>query len=263
MSISGANGCAVAILDSSIGTDRISRCRALAEDLGQPLLTLDEVGGPLCLVDTGERLELRQLGKKAPGPVAVDFVQGKNAHRRQFGGGRGQPLARAVGLKQGRNPTVCDTTAGLGQDSFVLATLGCELTLVERSPFIAALLDDGLERAGEDPEIAPIVHRMQLLKGDAITLLTALKGAERPDVIYMDPMYPHREKSARVKKEMRLFQALVGEDSDSAELLQVARGVALNRVVVKRPAKAEPVGGQKPSMVIKSPNTRYDVYLSG
>ncbi|WP_445775347.1 class I SAM-dependent methyltransferase, partial [Shewanella sp.] len=64
--------------------------------------------------------------------INVDFVSGAVAHRRKFGGGRGQSIAKAVGLKQGVTPTVVDGTAGLGRDAFVLASLGCKVIMVER-----------------------------------------------------------------------------------------------------------------------------------
>ena len=96
----------------------------------------------------------------------MDFVEGAVAHRRKFGGGRGQSIAKAVGLKSGAMPTVVDATAGLGRDAFVLASLGCKVTLIERSPVVAALLQDGLARAAQDPEIGPWVsERMHLLQG--------------------------------------------------------------------------------------------------
>ena len=234
----------------------------LAKKLGLPVKRACDASAELQLVHTGRRLEMRQGGPRAPGPVYVDFVEGRVAHRRKFGGGRGQPLAKAVGLKKGATPTVLDATAGLGRDSFVLASLGCEVTLVERSPVIAALLEDGLERGGSDPETAEIMHRMHLVQADATSYLTTLSGDRRPQVIYMDPMYPQREKTALVKKEMRLFHELVGEDIDSADLLHAARACAVARVVVKRPAKAGFVGDEKPGFSIESPNTRYDVYVN-
>ncbi|MES9902319.1 MAG: class I SAM-dependent methyltransferase [Sedimenticola sp.] len=236
--------------------------KALAERLGLPMLQEGDGSYELVLVKTKQRLELRQKGDNAPGPVFIDFVSGKSAHRRHFGGGRGQPLARAIGLKQGRTPRVLDATAGLGRDAFVLASLGCEVLMVERSPVIAALLQDAIERGLADPETAEIINRMTLIEGDAQEILTAIPDKSRPDVVYLDPMYPHRGKSALVKKEMRLFRMLVGDDEDSAAVLAAARRVARNRVVVKRPAKAPTIDKTQPSMAINSPNTRYDVYLN-
>ncbi len=99
-------------------------------------------------VQVGETgLQIQQLGPQAPGPVRVDFVEGAAAHRRVFGGGSGQMIAKAVGIAQGVRPRVLDATAGLGKDAFVLASLGCQMQLIERQPLVAALLEDGLARA--------------------------------------------------------------------------------------------------------------------
>lgn len=214
----------------------------------------------LCL-RAGALLELCQCGPQAPGPVHVDFVGGAVGHRRRFGGGRGQAIAKAVGLKGAAPPRILDATAGLGRDAFVLAGLGCEVTLVERSPAVAALLDDGLRRAREDAEVAPIIARMQLLCGDAEALLQGLDEQQRPDVVYIDPMYPHRDSSALVKKEMRLFRALVGEDRDADKLLAAALATARLRVVVKRPDYAEPLAGRAATLSIATKNHRFDVYV--
>lgn len=249
----------------AVGHDSESRrheAQALADRLG---LTVWQDGGSLpayLLSYSDERLELRQTGRKAPGPIFVDFVGGQVAHRRQFGGGRGQPMARAIGIKGEQPPSIIDATAGLGKDSFVFASLGCHVRMMERSPIVAALLADGLERAAHSPELADILPRLQLLPGNAIEQLGGLEEDQRPDVVYLDPMYPHRQKSALVKKEMRAFRDLVGDDPDTAELLKAALGCARKRVVVKRPKGAPCLDDRKPSMDISSKNTRWDVYVS-
>ncbi|WP_277051724.1 class I SAM-dependent methyltransferase [Zestomonas thermotolerans] len=206
-----------------------------------------------------EGLQLVELGPQAPGPVRVDFVGGAVAHRRRFGGGSGQMIAKAVGVQSGVRPRVLDATAGLGRDAFVLASLGCELTLIERQPIIAALLEDGLARAASDAEVGPIVARMRLLSGDAIRLMQAWAG-EAPQVIYLDPMFPHRDKSALVKKEMRLFRPLVGDDLDAPALLEAALALASHRVVVKRSRKAPAIAGAKPGYSLDGKSSRYDIY---
>lgn len=209
---------------------------------------------------TPGRLELRKLDEPKLGAIYVDFVAGAVAHRRKFGGGRGQSIAKAVGLKAGAMPSVVDATAGLGRDAFVLASLGCRVTLIERSPVVAALLADGLARASQDPEIGGWVsERMWLEQGPAVATLNGL--TTRPDVVYLDPMFPHKQKSALVKKEMRVFQSLVGADLDADELLPAALAVATRRVVVKRPDYAGWLCERKPSMAIETKNNRFDVYV--
>ena len=206
-----------------------------------------------------EGLQLVELGPQAPGPVKVDFVEGAVAHRRLFGGGSGQMIVKAVGVQAGVRPRVLDATAGLGRDAFVLASLGCEMTLIERQPLIAALLEDGLARAALAHEVAPIVARMRLLTGNAIALMQAWQD-EPPQVIYLDPMFPHRDKSALVKKEMRLFRPFVGDDLDAPALLEAALNLATHRVVVKRPRKAPLIEGAKPGYALEGKSSRYDIY---
>lgn len=203
-------------------------------------------------------LEIRKLDEPKLGGVFVDFVEGASAHRRKFGGGRGQDIAKAVGLKHGFTPTVLDATAGLGRDAFVLASLGCHVTMLERMPVVAALLENGLERAKLNVEVNDIASRLTLAHGSSIDEMTKLG---EHDIVYLDPMYPHREKSAAVKKEMRVFQTLVGEDLDADQLLEPALDIAKYRVVVKRPSYAEPLAGQKPSTSIKMKKNRFDVYV--
>ena len=193
------------------------------------------------------------------GAIYVDLIGGAVGHRRKFGGGKGQAIAKAAGLNKGVTPTVLDGTAGLGRDAFVLASLGCRVQMVERNPVVAALLDDGLMRAKQDPEIGGwVAERMSLLHASSLDALGPLSKQEdfiRPDVVYLDPMYPHPEnkkKSALVKKEMRVFQSLVGADTDADALLEPALELASKRVIVKRPDYAGWLAGQKPTMAIET-----------
>ncbi|MDR9826946.1 class I SAM-dependent methyltransferase [Vibrio sp. FNV 38] len=220
------------------------------------------------LVLSEQRLELHKLDEPKLGAIYVDFVSGAVAHRRKFGGGKGQSIAKAVGLNKGVTPTILDGTAGLGRDSFVFASLGCKVQMVERHPVVAALLDDGLTRAKQDPEIGSWVgDRLSLLHAsshDALTELTQRDGFIQPDVVYLDPMYPHPEnkkKSALVKKEMRVFQSLVGADNDADDLWQPAMTLASKRLVVKRPDYAPYLADQAPSMKIETKKNRFDVYV--
>ncbi|MFQ1049290.1 class I SAM-dependent methyltransferase [Avibacterium paragallinarum] len=218
---------------------------------------------PLALVQTEqdgiERLELRKLDEPKLGAVYVDFVSGTLAHRRKFGGGRGEAIAKAVGIKKDYLPSVIDATAGLGRDAFVLAAIGCQVRLVERHPVVRLLLQDGLQRAYQDAEIGTMMQQnMQLLSETHITEL-APQGIQA-DVVYLDPMYPHKAKSALVKKEMRIFQHLVGADEDADQLLAPALQIAQKRVVVKRPDYATFLAEKAPHFSRETKNHRFDIY---
>jgi len=210
-----------------------------------------------------EVVRLLNRETKSQSKIEVDFLSGKAEHRRRFGGGKGQLIAKAVGVTSKFKPMVFDATAGLGQDGFVLACLGCKVDMMERSPVAYALLYDGLSRAksepGKDQEVEAIFARLNLLQGDSIEYL---KKAKFPvsDIIYLDPMFPSRQKKAAVKKEMQAFHALVGKDSDELELLDVALSKAKFRVVVKRPRLASPIGNRSPSFKCEGKSSRYDVY---
>lgn len=196
--------------------------------------------------------------------ISIDFLKGSMAHRRQYGGGRGQAIAKAVGLKSGVTPIVLDTTAGLAGDAFVLATLGCPITLVERSPIIFALIENAVERASLNEKFTPILKQgFDIINQDAITFISKQleKNNTMPDVVYIDPMYPERKKSALVKKNMQILQRLHDEDDKTSKLLEAALLFAKKRVVVKRPVLAVTLDDRKPSACIKSKKTRYDIYL--
>ncbi|MGE7370575.1 class I SAM-dependent methyltransferase [Neorhizobium sp. NPDC001467] len=192
--------------------------------------------------------------------LIVDFVGGPVGHRFRSGEGRGQPLARAAGFSAGVTPDIVDATAGLGRDAFFLAALGAHVTLIERSPAMHALLAEGLERAhAAGGRHAETVDRMTLIHGDSCSLLPGLN----PQVVLIDPMHPPRDKSALVKKEMRIIRDLVGTDPDSAKLLNIALETAQHRVVLKWPLRAEPIPGvRKPSHQILGKSTRYDVFVN-
>lgn len=191
--------------------------------------------------------------------LTIDFTTGAVDHRRRFGGGRGQALPRAIGMKAGKSPDVVDATAGLGRDAFLMASLGARVTMIERSPDIHHLLAQALTKAQTaGGDIGEIAARMDLLAGDARDLLPGLC----PDVVLVDPMHPPRRNSALVKKELRLIRAIVGNDPDAHELMHVALESARNRVVLKWPRKAEPMPNLPgPSHQILGKSTRYDVFM--
>lgn len=156
---------------------------------------------------------------------------------------------------------VVDATAGLGRDAFLLASLGAEVSLIERSPVMHRLLAEGLERARKaGGDVAEVISRMTLIHGDARDLLSTLS----PEVVLVDPMHPARKKSALVKNEMRLIREIVGTDEDAVELMTVALATARKRVVLKLPLRADPMEGIcSASHQIAGKSTRYDVFMVG
>jgi len=222
------------------------------------------------LLNNQGRLELHLAKENDIPPIYADFRSPSFKYRLTRGGGRKQALARAIGLKHNAAPLVFDATAGLGRDGFVMAALGCQVIMCERSEVIHALLEDGLRRAAQDPEYKIICRRITLYCGPSQKVLSKICQTRRPDVIYLDPMFPHRQKSALVKKEMRALRAVVGDDQDSNELLQKVLQEATRqhdngrtqRVVCKRPAQAPILGGPpKPDFAITTKKHRFDVYL--
>jgi 16S rRNA (guanine1516-N2)-methyltransferase len=208
---------------------------------------------------------LQQCGKDAPvKPIQVDFTTAKIKHRLINDCFKKEYLAKAVGIKNSNYPDVLDVTAGLGRDAFILAALGCEVTLLERSPIVAALLEDGLKRGALHAEIATIIARMHLIQIDCMQYMRQCNEAQRTAVVYLDPMFPPRKKSALVKKEMRILHNLLQDEVkiNETELLNMALKFAKKRVVVKRPYLASPLANCAADFVIKGKSCRFDIYVT-
>lgn len=238
---------------------------ALAELVAQFGFTVsDNMAADFQLIWQDHTLKLLETQVKNQGPIWVDFIGPAAEYRRKQSSVRNESIAKACGLKSGKRPSILDATAGLGRDGFVLAALGSDVNLVERNPAVAALLFDGLNRAKQDAELGQwIDQRLKLNHASSFDFLAQVADypePQKPDVVYLDPMFPHKKKSAAVKKEMKSFQGLVGADPDAEGLLALARNAATERVVVKRPSYAEPLAEVKASFAITSKKHRFDVY---
>ena len=212
-------------------------------------------------------LHLRDPGSKA-GATRVDFLDA-GLHYRLRTTGKRQGLAKAVGLDKsgaGRRVQVLDATAGLGRDALVLAWLGCEVVMLEQHPVMHALLADGLQRGLRDADAGfrQVLQRLQLQLADARHWLAAVARGDHPvpDVICLDPMFPPRDKSARVKKDMALLHHLLGSEQDLGSLVEAACSVARHRVVLKRPDGRLPSGVRAPNLWIGEQPAAFAVYIN-
>ena len=191
--------------------------------------------------------------------LVVDLDSAKLRYRLRYGGGVSELLARAVGIKHHKmdHPLkVVDATAGLGVDSWMLANLGMEVMMIERSPVMFLLLADGLMRVKTAPPVQQ--HKLQLLFGDAKQYLAML--AHDYTVLYLDPMYPVTKTSAARNQLLRNVHTLVGSDEDAALLLRTARPL-YHRIVVKRPYHAPCLAAMPADWQLMGKSCRYDLYF--
>jgi len=177
-----------------------------------------------------------------------------------------EAILKAVQLKETRTPSVWDMTAGLGRDAFILACGGCRVHMWERSPIIGALLADGIRRLGQEqtPRSQEIFDRMTLSIGDSACIQLSNEQPPsifRPQVTYIDPMFPKKGKTALAKKDMQILQGLIGPGGTEEELLANALQISQRKTVVKRPIKGEYLAGKVPSHCIKGKNNRFDIYV--
>lgn len=190
------------------------------------------------------------------GELFLDFVLDKKNYLRPLPLGKSELIAKAVGMAKGYRDVV-DATAGLAQDAIVLARLGCKVRAVERSPWIFPLLEDAYRRVR--PMDLEWPERLQFINSNSTKYLRELSESERPEVVYLDPMYPEKKKSALPRKEMQIFREVIGGDEDVMELFQAARAAAKVRVVVKRPVHA-PALSEDFKHQYEGKAVRFDVY---
>lgn len=246
--------CLVLLTDDPV---RREYARALAGKLQLQLMADVSTATPsIYLAITDDRLELRDGNLPRSRPVFVDLIPSELRAKRRLPTKR-QPLARAIGAQ---TRTVVDATAGLGGDTALLVAWGYRVTVVERNTVLAEMLADGYRRACLDPDHgSDWEQRLTVVHKEARNYLRDC--SEKPDAVYLDPMYPPKSKiSALAKHRIRMVRELVGDDDDSRELLKEALLHARSRVVVKRPLRADPL---LPNPVVSFPGklARYDLYV--
>lgn len=217
-------------------------------------------GQPFVLSFEDGRLHLQKTDEPRLGGVCVDFLSNAVEYRRRRGGSKAEAVVKSVGKsKTSDQLTILDATAGLGRDAFVLASNGARVHMCERNPYVFLLLSDGLFRAAQDATIGEWVRANMSL--DFKDSLTCRNWPSNPDVVYLDPMFAPKRKSALVKKEMRVFQALIGFDEEESGLLDWALTVATEKVVVKRTLNAPFLADTQPHATQKTRKQRFDIYL--
>jgi 16S rRNA (guanine1516-N2)-methyltransferase len=241
--------------------DLVTYANTLAEHLQLPLLSHPEECYPYLLLVTPEYIGLKKQASTSQA-VYVDFLTKKWQQRLCKLSIKNEALARALGLKNQTRPRIVDATGGLARDSFIIASLGYETTLLERSPIIYTLIQDGIKRAEQNPSMHNTTKRLLTVQTDAIIWLNQLKDQDKPEIIYLDPMFPEKKKSALPKKEMLIFHDIVGDDQDAESLLCAALACATKRVVVKRPRLSNYlITSCTPSFSLTGSSCRFDIYL--
>lgn len=228
---------------------RQAAAAAWAERVGVPLS--ERAGEELTLRIDTDGLSLCGYGMCFHG----DFSQ---MLRRVTGGRLQHEMLARLSKTDVPHPTAIDATAGMGEDSFLLAACGYEVTLYEQNPVIAALLEDALRRAAQDSALEPIVRRMHLINGDSVEQMP--QTAEPPTLIYLDPMFPARQKSGLIQKKLQLIQKLESPCVQESALLDAALSAHPTKIIIKRPLKGAVLAGRKPHYCIKGKAIRYDCF---
>ncbi|HET7312864.1 class I SAM-dependent methyltransferase [Salinisphaera sp.] len=190
----------------------------------------------------------------------ADPTELANRQTSRQAGGRRSPLARAFGLHRHPPARVLDTTAGLARDAATLASLGCEVTAIERQPVLYALIADAthqLDLSTQPPGWWP--HWHPPIYADARCWLAEFPAAAF-DAIYIDPMFASPRRKSAPQKALAWLAELAGRDDDAPALLDIARTRAARRVVVKQHARAAPIA--PPDLQIRGRAIRFDIYLT-
>lgn len=240
----GGDAAAAELLADKLGT------RVLREDAESGLSVIfDARGAALCgrgVSSGGRRVVLRPDFSDMLRRIRPDALNS-------------ELLIKAARIK-GAEPsglTVVDATAGLGEDSLLLAAAGYNVVMYENDPVIAALLRSALGRARDAAELSEAAARMELREEDSVEALTGAEGPA-PDIVYLDPMFPERKKSGAIKKKFQLLQQLERPCGNGEELLGAAVAAGPSKIVIKRPLGGEPLPGRRPDYSVRGKTVRFD-----
>jgi 16S rRNA (guanine1516-N2)-methyltransferase len=199
----------------------------------------------LRLVRVDGRLELCAGGDSTGVCLHIDDL------KRRIRQGRELALAKACGVRPALR--VLDGMAGYGLDGLTLATLGCDVLMVERDPLLSALLGDAMQRARAEVDLTGTVACR------VADVRDVLSEGSHFDAVYLDPMFPARRKRALPRKSAQVLRTFIGEaDADLQTIVNDSIPLARRRVVVKRHRHDAPIG--RPDWQILGRSVRFDVY---
>lgn len=225
----------------------LERITKIAGQLGLPIVPRDQsTNYDYMLQFSTNKIQLATVEKPPlfnnSGPIYCDFAGGTAEYRRTQGKySRKAPIARAVSVagKTFEETHVVDATGGLGVDAFTLAFLGFKVTVIERDPIIYTLLQDGYQRGVQCKETKEVLERMTLVHSDSFdyfnNILARAPSENDVDVVFLDPMYPLKDKVALPKKSMMIARRFLPKTSSLEEFIEISRKVSKHKVVLKRP----------------------------
>lgn len=228
---------------------QIDLAASIAKKVGVPLS--DKIGDGLTLLVDSSGVSLVGYGMTYSGDfegMLPRITDGRLQHE----------MLVHVSKTKNECPTAIDATAGMGEDSILLAAAGYNVTLFEQDPVIATLLKDALRRAKKNRILSPIVARMRLIEGNSIEMMPQMNT---PDLIYLDPMFPERQKSGLIGKKLQLIQHLEQPCTDETKLFDAAMKASPKKIVIKRPLKGAFLAGREPQYSVKGKAIRYDCFI--
>ena len=232
----------------------IEKAKKISEKLNIEIKTEDNIESDLILQFDEDGLSLISRNMKLYGDFTNTIRRIKQSNLEK------ELLIHAAKIKGKKQDLIAiDATAGMGEDSLLLAAYGFKVNLYEKNPIIAELLKDALERAKQTPELKEIVYRMEVFEEDSIIAMSKLDY--KPDVILLDPMFPERTKSALIKKKFQILHQIETPCTNEKELLNSAIKANPKKIVIKRPLKGEYLAGIKPSYSVKGNSIRYDCII--
>ena len=232
----------------------IEKAKRISEKLNIEIKTEENIESDLILQFDEDGLSLVSKNMKLHGDFTNTIRRIKQSNLEK------ELLIHAAKIKGKKQDLIAiDATAGMGEDSLLLAAYGFKVNLYEKNPIIAELLKDALERAKQTPELKEIVARMEVFEEDSIIAMSKLDY--KPDVILLDPMFPERTKSALIKKKFQILHQIETPCTNEKELLDSAIKANPKKIVIKRPLKGEYLAGIKPSYSVKGNSIRYDCII--